>query len=286
MIPEMMEQSFSAVFHAERPDGEKVPVTIVGKVDRIDTYEEGEKLYIRIIDYKTGNQKFSPQDISEGTAIQLSVYTKILSEILEDRIKAGKYGNIKEIVPAGMYYYHIDSPKIPEPSESSIKKNGSLENAATVELIKLLKLRGVSNISPKQLLNMHDKTLVDEGSGNINGDSLIIPVGVDSKGNLKSTTIVSDGEGILDICDFSMKKMKEGADSIFAGQFRKEPLTVRGNSSNACTYCSYADVCRYSEYAGTSIFVTPSKESMAEQLSHLKVEDSEKVELQQGRFLN
>ena len=56
-----------------------MPVVINGMIDRIDSYEDDSGYYIRIIDYKTGNKDFSIQEIKEGSSVQLSLYTKIIT---------------------------------------------------------------------------------------------------------------------------------------------------------------------------------------------------------------
>ncbi len=49
-------------------------VSLSGKVDRIDLYDDGERLYVRVVDYKSGTHKFSIDDVRNGMDIQLVLY--------------------------------------------------------------------------------------------------------------------------------------------------------------------------------------------------------------------
>lgn len=66
-------------------------VGIKGVMDRVDTYED----YARVVDYKTGNSKFSLTEFYYGKKIQLITYLKILTE--------------NGYKPAGAFYYPISS---------------------------------------------------------------------------------------------------------------------------------------------------------------------------------
>ncbi len=49
-------------------------VLLSGKVDRIDLYSEGERTYVRVIDYKSGKHTFSLDEVRSGMDIQLVLY--------------------------------------------------------------------------------------------------------------------------------------------------------------------------------------------------------------------
>ena len=66
-----------------------------GKIDRADILNKDDKVYLRIIDYKSGNETFSEKKIDKGTKLQLTAY---MSALLQ------KYNNS---VPAGAQYMLI-----------------------------------------------------------------------------------------------------------------------------------------------------------------------------------
>ncbi len=72
-------------------------VQIRGEVDRVDILEENGRRYVRVIDYKSGNKKFSLSDVLYGLNLQMFVYLFTLS-----RDKTSEYSGI----PAGVLYMH------------------------------------------------------------------------------------------------------------------------------------------------------------------------------------
>ena len=108
-------------------DGTKMKFT--GVIDRVDCYEDEENLYLKIIDYKSGNMQFDFTKILNGLQVQLVVYMNAILEL------EGKKHPEKRMIPAGMFYFHVDDPVI------APKTDGEPE----MEVLKNLQLRGVVN---------------------------------------------------------------------------------------------------------------------------------------------
>ena len=83
-VPSGFEVSFS---RAERLDavqfqlGEDEKMRLRGRIDRIDTYETDDKVYVKIIDYKSGNTSFSLLNFYYGLQLQLVVYMNVALEL-------------------------------------------------------------------------------------------------------------------------------------------------------------------------------------------------------------
>lgn len=60
-------------------DGTKMKFT--GVIDRVDCYEDEENLYLKIIDYKSGNMQFDFTKILNGLQVQLVVYMNAILEL-------------------------------------------------------------------------------------------------------------------------------------------------------------------------------------------------------------
>jgi ATP-dependent helicase/nuclease subunit B len=71
-----------------------------GRVDRVDIFSQNSEEFIKIIDYKSGNTKFSRDDALKGLQLQLVLY---MNAFLKSR---------KSATPAGVFYFPIDDPII------------------------------------------------------------------------------------------------------------------------------------------------------------------------------
>ncbi len=86
---------------------EEGEVRFAGQIDRVDTYkDENGDVYVRVIDYKTGNVKFSEENIKKGRNLQMFLYLCSLwkSENSELRAALGLADDKGEIFPAGVLY--------------------------------------------------------------------------------------------------------------------------------------------------------------------------------------
>ena len=131
--PEGYEVSFSFAQDLESVNftlSEEEKMRLRGRIDRIDSQKEGDKIYVKVVDYKSGNTQFSLVSLYHGLQLQLVVYLNAAVEILKK-----KYPN-QEVIPAGMFYYHIDDPVIEakgNPTNEEIQK----------KVLEQLKLNGI-----------------------------------------------------------------------------------------------------------------------------------------------
>ncbi len=283
LLPERVEQGFSATINLKRSDGRIMPVVINGMIDRIDSYEDDSGYYIRIIDYKTGNKDFSIQEIKEGSSVQLSLYTKIITEVLMDKMKD------KKVIPSGMYYYHVDNPVINKVSDNSYNwEEVKIEETAQKEIRKMQTLRGITNADPEALVGLHDMSVIRDEDGKVIKDSIVVPVTVSKKeGTIKSGSPVTDAAGFKDICDFSTIVLEDTADRIYSGEYKKEPKVYKGRKS-PCDYCEYKAVCRFNDAAGKEKTVYKDKSNIQSQIDELMtlMKEREKPEITSARFFN
>jgi len=129
-----------------------------GRIDRLDIYETKDKVYVRVIDYKSGATAFDIQSIYYGLQQQLAIYLSAALDFL-----SRKYGD-KEIIPAGIFYYHIDDPIVAK------------SEAADEEIYRSLKMNGLVN-EDKEIIGLMDlKLLGPDGTLRPSAKSDIIPV--------------------------------------------------------------------------------------------------------------
>ena len=101
----------------EVKDGE-VDLSIRGKVDRVDSWERDGRLYLRIVDYKTGKKEFTLSDVVEGYDMQMLIYLFALAASGRQR-----YG--KPVVPAGILYSSARTRFVqtsPRPTADEVEK--------------------------------------------------------------------------------------------------------------------------------------------------------------------
>ncbi len=87
-------------------------VRMRGKIDRVDTYRDGEEVYVRVVDYKTGNKTLSVGDIEKGENLQMLLYLFAIWKTRDAAFlrKLGvKEGHVK---PAGAQYYIAKAPTV------------------------------------------------------------------------------------------------------------------------------------------------------------------------------
>ena len=76
-------------------------------MDRVDGYIRDGRLYLRVMDYKSGKKSFSLSDIWYGLNMQLIIYLYALHEEGLDRYRRLLSEELNEIVPAGVLYVPV-----------------------------------------------------------------------------------------------------------------------------------------------------------------------------------
>ncbi|MBO5907900.1 MAG: PD-(D/E)XK nuclease family protein [Clostridia bacterium] len=80
-------------------------ISVYGTIDRVDTYKSDDRVYVRVVDYKTGSKDFSPEDLDEGKNLQMFLYLKsILDTKNREFIEKVGEGEQVKILPAGVIY--------------------------------------------------------------------------------------------------------------------------------------------------------------------------------------
>ena len=79
----------------------------------MDLCETDDKVYVKIIDYKTGNTSLDLVALYYGLQLQLAVYLDAAVE-LEQKKHPGK-----QVEPAGVFYYHIDDPMLDQEEDET-----------------------------------------------------------------------------------------------------------------------------------------------------------------------
>lgn len=210
------------------PLGDKNSMYLTGRIDRLDTCEQEDRLYVKVVDYKTGQVDFDIVSMYYGLQLQLAVYLNASIE-LEHR----KHPD-KQIIPAGIFYYHIDDPVV----EKQERKE-QIERA----LLKQLKMNGLVNQDMK-IAALIDRGLAGEdGSGQPSVKSDIIPVETGKDGIPSKRSSVAKTEQFLTMLNFAEQKLNQLGKEMITGNTDVNPYKLAGRT--ACDYCEFKDICGF-----------------------------------------
>lgn len=205
--------------HVDLSEDEKMHLQ--GRIDRIDVSEDAEHVYVKVIDYKSGNRKFDLAALYYGLQLQLVVYMNAAME-MESR----KHPD-KEIVPAALLYYHIDDPIIETPVELT-------DEQINEQILAKLRMNGVVNSDP-EVVERLDRYMQDK--------SVVIPVEKKKDGSFSARSGVLSREEMQLISSYVDAKIRSIGREILDGKIAANPYE-KGNEE-ACTYCAYKKVCGF-----------------------------------------
>lgn len=205
------------------PDGDLPPikftgdgysVSFSGKIDRVDTYSSGGKLYLRLIDYKSGPKDFNLNETINGIGMQLILYMLALEELGEER-----YGSLP--YSAGAMYV----PLIRSFSDT-VGKPASPAKRRGVFLFDEDIINAMEHGDTKEFLPL---TRLKDG------------------GFRKSTSLLEKKQ--LDTLKERMREilLNIGKD-LSCGEISPNPY--RNSGSSACDFCDYRNICAFDEERG------------------------------------
>jgi len=193
-------------------------VTMRGRIDRIDTFTHEGKLYLKIIDYKSGNKGYSLADIFNGTTLQLAVYAVAATNGLSKTQDTG-FG--------GMFYFRLDDP---------VKDSAPDTAQDDAEDIKSFKMSGLAPDDPTVI------RAITGGEGA--GWSAVIPVYMKNDGTVsKSQSKTASGEEFQKLVRYIKKTLQKIGGEILSGTVA--PYPAKNGKTLPCTYCKYASVCGF-----------------------------------------
>ncbi|MDE5802618.1 MAG: helicase-exonuclease AddAB subunit AddB [Lachnospiraceae bacterium] len=223
-VPESYEMSFSSVSDLESVNialSKEERMQLAGRIDRVDTLTKEDKLYVKVVDYKSGSRKFNLAALYYGLQLQLVVYMNAAVE------REAKKHPDKEVVPAAMLYYHVYDPIVSAEAETAPEEI----NAA---LLEQLRAGGIVN-SDGEIARRLDEEAVAKSD--------VIPVEYKKDGSLSARSSVLSGEELQEISLFVGRKVRQLGREILDGNIALNPY--ESGAESACTYCSFQGVCGF-----------------------------------------
>ncbi len=223
-IPTGFEVSFSAADNLSAMKialSESEALHLRGRIDRMDVCEDGGKVYVKIIDYKSGSTSFDLLALYYGLQLQLVVYMDAVTEMAQHHYPD------KEIVPAGILYYNIADPLAEKKGQPDPEK-------IDAEILKKLRMNGLVN-SELEVVRHLDRTIEKESD--------VIPVVLKDGEVQAGRSSVANRERFARLSQFVHRKLKEAGQEILDGEIGVAPY--KNGQRTACDYCPYHAVCGF-----------------------------------------
>ena len=226
-LPENYEVSFAYTQDLKATNfalSEEEKMRLRGRIDRMDVWKNDNDVYVKIMDYKSGGStQFELLSIYHGLQLQLVVYLNAGLELMKK-----KYPD-KEIHPGGIFYYHMDDPFVDASEEKT-------DEQIFEEILGELKLDGLVNAEP---------FVIDAMEHDLEGSSVILPVGRKKDGSLRSGSHAVSEEQFMEISNYVNQKIQTLGQEIVKGNIAVDPYKT--DKREACSYCPYHGVCGFDE---------------------------------------
>lgn len=241
--------SCEVIFEPDRTDAFSIPLSadqkmlLRGRIDRIDTREDEDRLYVRIVDYKSGSKTFDLVSVYYGLQIQLVFYMEAAEENLRKR------NPDKQILPGGVLYYNISDPVID-------RKPDMEDEEILSAILEKLQMNGVAAISS-----------LDEES-----------LELAKKQKKSKVSLVSDRQ-FSSLQKYVHEMVRSLGQEITEGKIAVNPYAK--GQSNACTWCSYKGICGFDKkrkgFGYRNLAAIP-KEEIWKKLEGEEEEDGEQMD--------
>ncbi|MCI8736553.1 MAG: hypothetical protein HFI11_06145 [Lachnospiraceae bacterium] len=223
-LPKKFEMSFSSLQDLETVNvalTEEEKMKLVGRIDRLDTCEEDNICYVKVIDYKSGKNNFDIVALYHGLQLQLVTYLNAAMEYEK------KQNPEKEIIPAGILYYHIDDPVLELKEEKTPEEINE-------ELRKMLRPAGIVN---------DDEEIIEKIDASEGAVKKVLPLSRKKDGSFAENSLLMSRENMELISGYAAGKLKELGSRILDGEIGMHPYSRK--DKEACTYCPYGKVCGF-----------------------------------------
>ena len=195
---------------------------IKGSIDRVDTYKFGEDVYVRVVDYKTGQKDFSPKDLEKGKNLQMFLYLCAVIDTKKDTLlKDLGVGENGRLIPAGVIYVKSDL------SDIKIEHDSAEDEAEAIKGDQ--KRQGMLLDDAVSISAMHKKYL---------------PIRTKNDGSYykDSEELVFSEQGWEILRSTVENSVKRVTKKMRSGNISAEPMIEK--RASPCGYCKYKSFCR------------------------------------------
>ncbi|MBO5666282.1 MAG: PD-(D/E)XK nuclease family protein, partial [Firmicutes bacterium] len=194
-------------------------VRIEGKIDRVDVLPGDDgRSFVKIIDYKSGNEVFRPEEARAGYRLQLMLYLQ------------GAVNGVNAAEPAGVFYFHVGEPSVGADGLTGDELVDKVGEAVE----KTFKMNGLMVDEPEVIRSV---------AGDFDKNSMVVPLSRKKDGTLSKTSESS----VLSAADFQTfrQEVEETIQSLCQdladGEIAAAPRKTK--TVDACQYCEFRSIC-------------------------------------------
>lgn len=198
-----------------------ITISVTGFVDRVDGWVDGEKLILRVVDYKTGRKTFDLTEVWNGLGLQMLLYLFTL----EAKGQA-LYG--LPVEGAGVLYLPAREAVV----QGSRSMSGEeLQKKVDRELVR----RG---------LVVNDPRILDAMETRGADGYRFLPLKVNKRGGDVTGEALASAEQLGKLGRHIQRVLEDICQELASGSIAADPFW-RGPEKNACRFCDYAAACHF-----------------------------------------
>jgi ATP-dependent helicase/nuclease subunit B len=202
-----------------------------GRIDRVDMCEIGDGEYVKIIDYKSGQRRFSLSEAFHGLDMQLLIYLYAFIQ----RLSAARGPDFtRKILPAAAFYFNLLNPVV-----AYGEKFRDDPDAVKSAILCNFKMSGIV---------LEDSNVIYAMDKNFEADSQIIPVSLKKNSTkdallLKKNSTTISADGFFALMHHVMRTAEKAGREILGGNIAAAPAKHR--NKYPCSYCGYRSICKF-----------------------------------------
>lgn len=195
------------------PDGGSA--LLRGIADRVDVCRKDGKVYLRIVDYKTGDKTFKESDLEKGKNLQLLIYLFTLCKVADKGFfDLVGVTSTDELVPAGATYYVVKAPTVKRAAPPTADEDILGEAAGELRRSGIL-------LDADELAGVIDRT---------------------AERRFSQKLTPKDAHGMDDLFETVKGSIARLASDMRAGKI--DCGNAAAGSDSPCRYCEYTKICR------------------------------------------
>lgn len=198
-----------------------------GVADRIDYYRDDENVFVKVIDYKTGNVTFRLNEVIAGINMQAFLYLKDAVDLERNNPDNAN----KRILPAGAYYFILKNHTV---NKRGMSPDKELDDVLAETINSEYQLRGLTNVvCSSKMGNMV------EGEGELiktkSNPNNVVKVATRNTQIYEITE--TQYEGLLNYVEDKLESIRT---EISDGIIKADPYT---EGYDSCKNCKYKSIC-------------------------------------------